>query len=75
MDENFNTRHSIYKLPAAQVEMVEVARAAGAAANFAGSGGAIVGTYQSEPMFQALQSELAKIGCVVLKPRIMPEKS
>ena len=73
MNENFDTRRSIYKLPPAQVQMVDVARALGASAKFAGSGGAIVGTYTGAAMFQALQQELGKIGCVVIKPRIMPE--
>ena len=38
MDENFDTRRSIYTLPAWQVEMVEAARACGASAKFAGLG-------------------------------------
>jgi glucuronokinase len=72
MDENFDTRRSIYQLPREQVEMVEVARAAGASAKFAGSGGAIVGAYSGDAMFQNLQRELGKIGCVVIKPQIAP---
>lgn len=68
MDENFDTRRSIYKLPAGQVEMVERARSVGASAKFAGSGGAIVGTYHDDAMFAALQEELARIGCRVLRP-------
>ncbi|MGD0093995.1 MAG: GHMP kinase [Planctomycetota bacterium] len=73
MNENFDTRRSIYKLPAAQVEMVDAARAVGASAKFAGSGGAIVGTYDGAAMFQALQQALGRIGCVVIKPKIMAE--
>jgi glucuronokinase len=70
MNENFDTRRSIYQLPAAQVEMVERARATGASAKFAGSGGAIVGTYQDEAMFARLQAELGQIGCRVIKPLV-----
>ena len=70
MDRNFDTRRSIYKLPAGQVEMVEVARGVGASAKFAGSGGAIVGTYPDAAMFAELQRALAAIGCVVIKPRM-----
>lgn len=70
MDENFDTRRSIYQLPAAQVEMVEVARALGASAKFAGSGGATIGVYKDEAMFQALTRELGQIGCKVIKPEI-----
>lgn len=75
INENFDTRRSIYRLPREQVEMVEVARAAGASAHFAGSGGAIVGTYDSEAMFQDVQRVLGKIGCIVIKPAITPPPS
>ena len=70
MNENFNTRSSIYQLPRVQVEMIEQARRVGASAKFAGSGGAIVGTYRDEPMFAALQAELGKINCTVFKPQV-----
>ena len=70
IDENFDLRLSICRLPAGQVEMIERARKAGASAKFAGSGGAIVGTYGDEPTFARLESELSAIGCRVL--RVMP---
>jgi glucuronokinase len=70
MDTNFDTRRSIYKLPAGQVEMVEVARSVGASAKFAGSGGAIVGICRDEAMFANVRHSLAAIGCVVIKPKI-----
>jgi glucuronokinase len=50
--------------------MVEVARRTGASAKFAGSGGAIVGTYPDEATFAALQEALGRIGCVVIKPAV-----
>jgi glucuronokinase len=68
MDANFDTRRSIYQLPAGQVEMVETARRCGASAKFAGSGGAIVGTCRDEAMYAELQKALVAIGCVVVKP-------
>jgi glucuronokinase len=68
MNENFDTRRSIYQLPGAQVELVEVARHVGASAKFAGSGGAIIGTYLDDAMFEALQEAFAMIHCVVFKP-------
>jgi glucuronokinase len=69
IDENFDTRRSIYlHMPQGQLEMVQQARAAGATAKFAGSGGAIIGTYEDESMFQQLKSKLEALGCVVLKP-------
>jgi glucuronokinase len=70
MNENFDTRRSIYQLPAGQVAMVETARRVGASAKYAGSGGAIVGTYRDEAMFQGLERELGAIGCRVLKPKV-----
>ncbi len=72
MDENFDTRRSIYQLPSGQVQMVEVARSVGASAKFAGSGGAIIGTYRDEAMFENLQRALGAIHCVVIKPVVTP---
>jgi glucuronokinase len=71
MDTNFDTRRSIYQLPAGQVEMIDKARRVGASAKFAGSGGAILGTYRDEAMYADLQRELGAIGCVVVKPQIV----
>ena len=51
IDTNFDTRRSIYRLPQWQIDMVETARRCGASAKFAGSGGAILGTYSGEAMF------------------------
>jgi glucuronokinase len=48
--------------------MVDAARACGASANFAGSGGAIVGTYENEAMFAALRPALEAVGSRVIKP-------
>ena len=70
IDENFDTRRSIYKLPPWQIQMVEAARQCGASAKFAGSGGAIIGTYQGEEMYEELCARLAAIGCVVIKPQL-----
>jgi glucuronokinase len=70
MDQNFDTRRSIYQLPSGQVRMVETARAAGASAKFAGSGGAILGIYRDEAMFQRLQADLGAIGCRVIRPLV-----
>jgi glucuronokinase len=42
VDASFDARRSMLELDARHVEMIETARAAGAAANYAGSGGAIV---------------------------------
>lgn len=70
IDENFDLRRSIMQLPPGQVEMIEVARTAGASAKFAGSGGAIVGTFEDEAMFDRLRAKLEGIQCRVLKPTV-----
>jgi len=70
MDENFNTRRSIYNLARWQIQMVEAARQCGASAKFAGSGGAIIGTYDDEAMYRELCAKLSAIGSRVIKPRV-----
>ncbi|MDR1383538.1 MAG: hypothetical protein LBJ67_06800 [Planctomycetaceae bacterium] len=70
INANFDLRHSICHLPKEHVEMIETARAAGASAKFAGSGGAIVGTYPNEEIFQKLKNGLNEIGCIVVKPTL-----
>ena len=67
---NFDTRRSIYRLPPWQVNMIETARACGASAKFAGSGGAIVGSYDGEPMFERVRDSLAAIGSRTVKPQV-----
>jgi glucuronokinase len=67
---NFDTRRGIYRLPPWQVNMVETARACGASAKFAGSGGAIVGTFDGEPMFERVRDSLAAIGSRTVKPQV-----
>jgi glucuronokinase len=70
INANFDLRRSICRLPAGQVEMVERARAAGATAKFAGSGGAIIGTYPDDATFRRLEADLVAIGCRVIRPVI-----
>jgi len=70
MDDNFDIRRSIYNLPPWQIQMVETARQCGASANFAGSGGAIIGAYEGEAMYETLRARMAGIGSAVIKPRI-----
>jgi len=70
INANFDLRAKIFQLSQGNLEMVHTARRVGATSNFAGSGGAIVGTYKNEDMFRELQSELQKIGVAVLKPGI-----
>jgi len=68
IDENFDTRRSIYNLPDWQIKMVETARQCGASAKFAGSGGAIIGVYRDEAMFKEISARMAEIGSKTIKP-------
>ena len=70
MDQNFDLRRTIYDLPPWQLQMVETARACGAPAKFAGSGGAIVGIARDESLFETLRSRLAEIGSRTIRPRV-----
>jgi glucuronokinase len=70
IDTNFDTRRGIYRLPPWQIDMVESARRCGASAKFAGSGGAILGTYTGESMFATLRDTLAAMGSRTIKPQI-----
>jgi glucuronokinase len=70
MNANFETRRGIYRLPQWQIDMVETARAAGASAKFAGSGGAIVGTCDDDAMLECVRTSLAAIGCRTITPQV-----
>lgn len=74
MDKNFDRRRSIYNLNPKHVRLVEVARSVGANAQFTGSGGAIVGIYKDDEMYEKLVKALDAEGAVVLKPIIDPEE-
>lgn len=70
IDRNFDMRQRLYRLPDWQARMVEVARACGASAKFAGSGGAIVGLYQDDRMLAELEEKMREIGCRLIVPQI-----
>ena len=70
LDANFNRRMTIYKISQANIDMVMKARSTGASAKFAGSGGAIVGTYEDEAMYQRLVQAFEGTKATVLKPQI-----
>ncbi len=72
IDANFDLRAKIYNVGEGNLEMVRTARSAGATAKFAGSGGAIVGTYEDEPTYMRLQKAFSAIGVGIVKPRIVP---
>jgi glucuronokinase len=72
LDSNFDRRASIYKISEGNLRMVHAARSVGASAKFTGSGGAIVGTYEDDRMFDALQKKLQPLNIKVIKPDIAP---
>ena len=70
VNANFDLRDRIFNVAEENRHMVMVALSAGASAKFAGSGGAIVGTYEDDAQFAALATSLEKIGCRTIKPVI-----
>lgn len=70
IDRNFDLRATIYPIGKGNLEMIQTARGAGASANFAGSGGAIVGSYRDEDMYEALRRAMTQIGVAVIKPTV-----
>jgi glucuronokinase len=71
IDANFDLRAKLYHISEGNMEMIRAARQAGATANFAGSGGAIVGTYKDPQTYRDLQAGLQKIGVAVLIPSVV----
>jgi glucuronokinase len=72
VDANFDVRRALYTdargrctLHESHVQMIDAARAAGASANFAGSGGAIVGTYSDAQMYTEVERRLGELFCDV----------
>ena len=68
MNRNFDRRASIYKISDMNHELVRRGREVGASAKFAGSGGAVIGVYRDQDMYEELERVYAEIGCQVLKP-------
>ena len=68
MDANFDLRRTIMPIAPENLRMVEAARATGASAKFAGSGGAIVGLYRDGRHYQQLSDAMAALRCPVLRP-------
>jgi glucuronokinase len=74
MDQNFDARRRIYSLPQWQIDQIETARRCGASAQFAGSGGAIVGVYRDAAMLADLRQALGAIGSRTFVPEIVPPR-
>jgi len=68
MDANFDKRKEIFQLSEGNLRMVETARSIGASAKFTGSGGAIIGIYRDEAMFDKLAAAFSCHNVRVFKP-------
>jgi glucuronokinase len=71
INRNFDIRKSVMNISKENLLMVATARSSGASAKFTGSGGAIIGTYKDEKMFNRLKIILNEIGVEVIKPQIV----
>lgn len=70
IDANFDLRAQTCTIGRENLQMVRAARAMGATAKFAGSGGAIIGTYRDEAHFEVLRKSLRELDIEVVRPRI-----
>lgn len=71
INRNFDLRRSIVKIEQGNIEMVEIARSLGASSKFTGSGGAIIGTYKDDIMYDNLVKTFATKNIEVIKPDIV----
>lgn len=72
INANFDLRAELCQIGEGNLQMIRVARSVGATSNFAGSGGAIAGTYTDENMFGALVAAMKPLGVAVIKPEVVP---
>ena len=72
IDANFDLRAKLYGISEGNLQMIRTARGVGATANFAGSGGAIIGTYEDERMYEAVAAAMKPLGVAVIKPKVTP---
>ncbi len=70
IDRNFDIRKSILTISEGNKELISAARGSGASAKFTGSGGAVIGTYTDEAMFEKLIKNMTAINASVIKPVI-----
>jgi len=59
INHNFDLRMKLYTVNPRMVDMIETARSVGASAKFAGSGGAIIGSFRDDAMYEKLATALA----------------
>ena len=71
INQNFDIRKSVMNISQDNIRMVELARSVGASAKFTGSGGAIIGTYTNDKMFDDLCNRMKAENIEVIKPNII----
>ncbi len=71
IDANFDRRCKIYRISSDNLGMVQAARSTGASAKFTGSGGAIVGFYKDQKMFDRLRKAFSTDGIKIIKPKLV----
>jgi glucuronokinase len=71
IDHNFDLRCKIMNISESNMEFVRIARESGVSAKFAGSGGAIIGTYPDDETLRKLVVKLRKINAKIIKPYIL----
>jgi len=71
MNQNFDLRCQIYNVPDSNKRLINEARACGASAKFAGSGGTIIGIYKDDDMLNQLFVKLKKHNARVIKPFVI----
>jgi glucuronokinase len=74
IDANFDLRAKLYDVGEGNRQMVMTARSVGATSKFAGSGGAVIGTYADEQMYQKLRTALAAIDVAIIKPKVVAQQ-
>jgi galactokinase/mevalonate kinase-like predicted kinase len=72
VDGSFDLRRQLMELDSRHVEMIELARGCGAAANYTGSGGAIVAVCRDPAHQGAVAEALASAGCRVVHWEMTP---
>ncbi|MCQ2380212.1 MAG: hypothetical protein MJ025_04745 [Victivallaceae bacterium] len=73
INRNFDLRREVCagSISSMNLDMVSAARSVGASAKFTGSGGAIIGTYEDEEMYNALEKVLSGRGIKVIRPKVV----
>lgn len=71
MNANFELRKSLIHISDGNQKLIDTARKHGASSKFAGSGGAIIGTYDGDPdRLERMRQDYAAFGAKLIEPKI-----